>query len=817
MLRMKDIFRITQNGMPHKVALMATLCYTSVLAQNVDYGPLHRLTQQFYGYQRAGEKDRDNKNPFYKTSPYPHSRDAAQGSDLSGGWYDAGDFVKFGLPFGFSIYALLKGYDAFPQGYDDVDSWDYSGKSDGIPDILGEAKIATDYLLKAVVSQSLIITDIGNAVVDHGHMGEDGYANSNRTSPRQIYSNTGADIAGLYSASLALMAKLYQKHDPAYAARCLAKAEEAFKFGLLNTKLSAQQNNGEFYSTKKWEDKMACAAVELYRVTQKADYLTHAKNFQGKVGSHYFVLGYANVGDISAFELKRLGENVEGPWLADVKLTMSRVVKSPSASPLIKGAFINSDWGNAGHAGCAAFSAALAYLITGEDIYRDFIRSQVHWVAGLAPFTQSYVVGFGNGPTAPHHRNDNTIGKQGGPRLKGGVVSGPTPQGAFDPSKPESVNWSFNGADVNNYRNTEVALNYNAGIVGALAFLRDYDKPAPGTFRLSQALKVSPDNVNLNVAPAAITAQFETSQNWKVKLKGVVSGAEKVLSGTGVAVNLSWNGEADQGSFQTGEGVDVFLDMPGVATYHAMRAKTRFFLTATKKEGFKASDQIIDDFEDGDVLNALKAPWAVFNDAIVGGKSFTNPPTATGLVVAKEGDSLSKGLTLRVVVEPGALRPHAGVKTLFTPTGVPISLGKSSGLVFDIKGAQGATISVEVETADITDSAFYGRKISFGNDNWTRQRLSFASFAQPEWKSKAVPFNTGKAVSIRFVQYGVGSLRFNVDNLRLENGDIGGVSIRMPKRLKSVQTQLAPPVFRLAPTGNAHYELLGRRQLILSK
>src|SRR5690606_17188554 len=218
---------------------------------------------------------------------------------------------------------------------------------------------------------------------------------------------------------------------------------------------------------------MACAAVELYRATQEATYLTQAKAFQGGVAQHFFVLSYAHVGDISAFELARLGEGISGAWLSDVAFTMNRVVTASTASPLIKGAFINSDWGNAGNAASAGFSAALAFRISGDSKYLDFARSQAHWVAGLAPFTQSYIVGFGtNGPTAPHHRNDVT--KLNGVRLKGGVVSGPSPSGTFNPEMPQNSSWSFNGNDAGNYKNTEVALNYNAGMVGLVGFLRDY-------------------------------------------------------------------------------------------------------------------------------------------------------------------------------------------------------------------------------------------------------------------------------------------------------------------------------------------------------
>src|SRR5690606_20895102 len=258
-------------------------------AQNPNYQTLHNLLIQFYGYQRAGDKTIDNKNPFYKTAPYPHSNDNISGKDLSSGWYDAGDFVKFGLPFGFSAYTLLKGYDVFPGGYDDVTTWDYKGTPDQIPDILGEVKIATDYIMRAVVSSSQIVVDVGNASQDHGDLNETGYQNSSRISNRTVYAQAGADVAGLYSATFALMAQLYKEHDAAYAAACLAKAKEAFAFGVANPKLSTQQNNGEFYKTATFKDKMACAAVELYRATQEATYLTQAKAFQGGVAQHFFV------------------------------------------------------------------------------------------------------------------------------------------------------------------------------------------------------------------------------------------------------------------------------------------------------------------------------------------------------------------------------------------------------------------------------------------------------------------------------------------------------------------------------------------------
>jgi hypothetical protein len=746
-------------------------------AQNTDYKPLHNLLIQFYSYQRAGDKTIDNKNPFYKASPFPHSTDAINGQDLSSGWYDAGDFVKFGLNEGFAAYCVLKGYDVFPRGFDDVTSWNNPGVPDQIPDVLGEAKIATDYLQRAVVSATQIVVDVGNAGTDHQGITEDGYANSSRTSPRATYANGGADVAGLYAASLALMSKLYKQYDATYAAACLAKAKLAFQYGIANQKLATQQNNGEFYKTTTWKDKMACGGVELFRATGDSTYLTQAKTFLAGVVQHYYALGYANTGDLAAFELKRLGvPNADGIWMADVSFAMSHVVTAANASPLIKGAFINTNWGNPGNAGCAGFSAALAFMITGDSKYLTFARNQAHWVAGISPFTQSYIVGYGtNAPTAPHHRND--AARLNGVRLKGGVVAGPYPSDPFDAAKPEASSWSFNGSDAGNYKNTECAINYNAGMVGLVAFLRDYDNPPTGMVRIATALSATPGNADLNTGKVTIAGVLESSAPWKLTLTGKISGAKKSLTGTGTAISATWGGEADSGSFVTGESVEAKLDMTTIAPYHLGKAVTSFNIAALKLEAFKATDIKVEDFEDGDTVNAISGKWMIFNDKPTGA-STTNPALLPAAIIAGEGYGATKGLGIRLIGTAGAVRPFVGVKTAFNATGTAVGLGTAVSVVFDIQAAAGSSVWMELEQSDITDGAYYGKKIDFANASWNRIRIPLTSLVQPEWKTAAKAFNPGSVTALRFTYYGTSSVRFSLDNIHIDGLKISGSAVR---------------------------------------
>jgi hypothetical protein len=762
-----------------------------------DWATLQNTLIKYYRYQRSGLKPTTANatgnpyNPFYThtgsgndAGKYPHWSDGGN-TPLDGGWYDAGDFMKFGLPLGFAVYCLLKGYDAFPDPacYDDLNSWSALGTKDNIPDILNEAKVGTDYLIKAVISSSQVAQTIGNGPTDHGALnGDDGYANSTRTaSNRPVRYCDGADVPGFYSAALALMSILYKPYDAAYSATCLQKAKDAYTFATGHLKTCSEQidqaTQAPFYSSTTYQDKLACAAIELYRATKDATYLAAAKAYFIPVKDpHYDVLGYAHGSDLAAFELYRSGDSAIkstalGSLASNVNIEITRVVKM--GANYVGGATVNTtDWGVCRTVGNSAFSAALLYTTNGNLTYKQYAIQQVKWLAGLAPFTKSWITQYNSGPQNPHSRND--VNLKSVARLTGGVVSGPSALNCTVTDK-STCSWTFSDV-ADNYKNTECALDYGCGAIGAVAFIRWTAKT--DSIRLDSGLVATPAGMDLAMQTETIKGVLSQAAPWTVILKGETSKAIKTYTGTTANVLIQgWKGDKDSptGPDFTVERVSVYFDTTKMKIWDVQRssiASTYFNIINIPGKAWGANDVEIDNFEDtARLTNLLGGKWSGFydvSDSVAGGKS--SPP----MISSDSGRASAKGLYFSLTRSVGATTgggPYAGIRTTFNAAGSPVNLGTADTIMFDIKPlASGDSIWVQIEQSDIVDKAYFGSKLTFGSAGaWVRAYFPMAALAQPSWKTTAKALNLKSVNAIRFVSYGAASSRFILDNLRISN------------------------------------------------
>ena len=449
-----------------------------------------RAATRFYGAQRSGTLDN------WLLAQYPpelrapcFARDGEslrEGLDLSGGWHDAGDFIKFTLTTAYSAHALLKSWDAFPAAHADLYGADGSSGPDGIPDVLNEAKWGLDWLLKIHLDSAALVSQIGDHT-DHDVPGTcPSRADMSPVSggePRPVWfgdtrddpSRVKADLLGMTAAALALAGRIYAPYDSVYARACVAHARQLYATAVDRPGTTPSPNGETFYVKRGWEDDLLCGAVELFRATGERNYLSDALEADRRLGDHGWVVDWGQHADFCRHSLAvsdSLGRLAgEGNWGRAVARYRTKV----SDAPEVAGLAFFGEWGSLRYAMNAAFSSALYASVYGDSAAASFAERQWDWALGDNPYGHSFVVGVGtNPPKAPHHKNAFGERRWASPSdtsrypLVGALVGGPHLQTYSDPWMTSPPGWRD---AMNDYVGNEVSIDYNAGLVGTSAFV----------------------------------------------------------------------------------------------------------------------------------------------------------------------------------------------------------------------------------------------------------------------------------------------------------------------------------------------------------
>jgi len=465
------------------------------------------MTTRMYGGQRSGENNwlvadhlPEGVDPALRGLCFIHDQDT-DGYDLSGGWHDCGDHVKFGQTQFYAGYMLLKGYAEFPQGYDDYYSIDYKGYKasgdwsweggkgapNGIPDILDEVKHGTDFFIKCARNANTFYYQVGQGGPDHQKwvtavkmqtlpVAEGG-------EPRVVYKNpNGASMASFCGATLALMSRIYRKFDPAYADLCLQHALYAYAYAKAHPGTAATGDGGFYSANDNWKDDYASMCAELYWATGENTYKTEALSFSiapapGQGGDIYgknYGFDYSNNGDIAIYNLALLGKPNAKSYLDQI--VQNFYLGNVQADGQFAGG--NTGWGPLRYNANTAFIVALWQKLYGTtSTPNQYIYDNIDYILGKNSANQSFVVGFGtNSPKHPHLRNIYLRDDNPGDAVKAilpipakNAQSGYMCGGTRNPA-------SFND-NVVNYEHTEGGIDYNACLVGALAFINSVLAP----------------------------------------------------------------------------------------------------------------------------------------------------------------------------------------------------------------------------------------------------------------------------------------------------------------------------------------------------
>jgi hypothetical protein len=438
----------------------------------------------FYGAQRSGTEHNWILNQYPNAAAcFTEDGFSYQNNlDLSGGWHDAGDNIKFTTTIAWSAYALLKAYDAFPNAFHDKTDF-YFGEPNGIPDVLDEVKWAIDYLVKIHLDSATLVSQIGD-YRDHNHgltcvtmstSGEEKGGN-----PRTVWfgnsnsstTETKADLLGITAAALALMSNMYKNFDNDYANSLISHARQLYTTAKDRPGVTKEPPNQSYYKDASYHDDLSCAAVELGRVTGNTSYIDEAVQYHNQVGNHNWVVDWAQHIDYCRHSLAKAGkgDDVKSQWKSDVDRYRGKVTQQQ----YVKGLAFFLNWGSLRYALNAGFSAALYHDIYNDSLADTFAKSQINYVMGDNEYDRSFIVGWGkNAPQRPHHKNafgkDSWFNANSIPlyELTGALVGGPHNESYSDGSLTSPAGYQDK---MNDYVSNEVTIDYNIGLVGLTAF-----------------------------------------------------------------------------------------------------------------------------------------------------------------------------------------------------------------------------------------------------------------------------------------------------------------------------------------------------------
>jgi len=406
--------------------------------------------------------------------------------DLSGGMHDAGDHVKFGMPQSYAASTLGWGYYHFKDAFQSASQDQH---------MLEELKWFTDYFLRATFRNAsgnvvAFAYQVGEGSVDHTLWAPPELHNLPRPAYLATSATPASDQAAGAAAALAIMYLNYNTVDPVYAAKCLDTARALYTFAKQNRGLGY---SGGFYGSSYDEDELSWAAVWLYRATNDQAYITDITAVDGT--GHYtgwlkkiiastsdnwqniWVHSWDTVWGGVFLELAPITNDPKHWYYARWNLEYWSGIPhvDPSDTTFLAGTpagfkVINT-WGSARYNAAAQLQAMVYRKYTGRTDFTDWARGQMNYIMGNNPMGYSYIVGYPS-PTQsaqhPHHR----------------AAHGSTTNSMSDPPNHRHVLWGalVGGPDTtdlhvdstSDFVYNEVAIDYNAGLVGALAGLYKY-------------------------------------------------------------------------------------------------------------------------------------------------------------------------------------------------------------------------------------------------------------------------------------------------------------------------------------------------------
>jgi Glycosyl hydrolase family 9/Secretion system C-terminal sorting domain/Cellulose binding domain len=565
--------------------LIATIT-TQVNAQtttftNAQYAEVLQKSIFFYEAQQSGTLPAFNRVSWRSNSGLNDGKDV--GKDLTGGWYDAGDHIKFGLPMAYSATVLSWSAIDYKDGY--IKSGQYTA-------IRNNLKFVYDYFIKCHTAPNEFYAQVGDGGADHSFWGAPEIlpVTMNRPSVKIDATHPGTEVVMETAAALAAGSMLFAD-DATYSALLLKHAKELYTLGNTNRgKYDATITgaSGFYTSFSGYQDELTWGNIWLYRATNDMTYLTNAETEFNNI-SNEPQTSFKPYKDSFSWDDKSYGcypllakltgkqkyydaaeKNLDFWTTGTGTGNTERITYSPGGQAYVR------QWGSLRYASNMAF-LALNYCdltnasATKKVTYKNFALKQINYALGDNPNKRSYVCGFGvNPPVNPHHRGahggwTNSLQSPVNSRhiLYGALVGGPK---ASDDAYID---------DRTDYTANEVATDYNAGFTGAVAAIMStqtaFTPPAIPKETVGEEYVISAKSVEATSTIFVTSLKVQNHTAWparkpaKLSFRYFIDISEAISAGYSIsnysAVSYFGEGNPTLSSFKLWKGTIYYLEV----------------------------------------------------------------------------------------------------------------------------------------------------------------------------------------------------------------------------------------------------------------
>jgi endoglucanase len=383
----------------------------------------------------------------------------------TGGWHDAGDYNKYVVNVGVTVGLMFKALEHFPARITAI-NLGIPESTNTTPDLLDEIRWELEWLFTMQLEDGRVYHKLSSP--DFRFWGPA----ANDKDPR-YFAPWGTNATAHFTAMMAAAARHFRTHDAAFADRCLKAAQLSWACLLkhpqqIDPDQSAFKTGGygaPDHSARLW------AAAELWETAGDVACLHEFETRAAKIAFSENGPGWGDVNDLGLATYLLSGHaagknDPRDPALVrrltdDLLHHAGRAITTAAANAHARPLGVERQdwsWGCNGNVAGQTLQLHLADRLRPDPRYRETAQLALGHLFGRNYHGRSYVTGLGSNP--PQHPHD----RRGEPAWPGYLVGGAWPDGR---------SWVD---ELGSYERNEIAINWNAALIYALAA---FVEPAP--------------------------------------------------------------------------------------------------------------------------------------------------------------------------------------------------------------------------------------------------------------------------------------------------------------------------------------------------